>query len=92
MVKLLCLNIKIFYKGHSIEYEIRKKNNNFIISYLSFFFEKFVYIFSNISSSVSSIEQKKIKYLYNVKTKIFPNIINYKFNKVKILIRHNGDL
>ncbi len=84
LVKLLFFNVKIFYKGHSIEYEIRKKNNNFIISYLSFFFEKFVYIFSNISSSVSSIEQKKIKYLYNVKTKIFPNIINYKFNNVKI--------
>ncbi len=84
LIKLLSLNIKIFYKGHSIEYEIRKKNNNFIISSLSFFFEKFVYILSDVSSSVSSIEQKKIKYLYNVKTKIFPNIINHKIRKSKI--------
>jgi glycosyltransferase involved in cell wall biosynthesis len=84
LIKLFFSKVKIFYRGHSIEYEIRKKNNNFIIAELSYFFEKFVYTYSDICSSVSDIEKKKIKQLYNVTTQIFPNIINYKFRKLKI--------
>ena len=80
--KLFYPKTTIFYKGHSIEYEIRKKNNNIIISTLSYYFEKIVYKLSDISSSVSSIEQEKIKKLYNIKTKIFPNIVDYKKKKL----------
>lgn len=81
--KIFYPNTIIFYKGHSIEYEIRKKNNNIMISTLSYYFEKLVYKFADISSTVSYIEQKKIKKLYNVNTKIFPNIIDYKKKKIK---------
>lgn len=84
ITKLFYPNTIIFYKGHSIEYEIRKKNNNIIISTLSYYFEKIVYKLANISSSVSYIEQNKIKKLYNVNTKIFPNIIDYKIKKIKL--------
>ena len=35
--KLFNKKVKVIYKGHSIEYEIRKKNSNYIISKLSFF-------------------------------------------------------
>ena len=84
ITKLFHPNTIIFYKGHSIEYEIRKKNNNIIISTLSYYFEKIVYKLANISSSVSYIEQNKIKKLYNVNTKIFPNIIDYKKKKIKL--------
>ena len=82
--KIFNPSIIIFYKGHSIEYEIRKKNNNIIISTLSYYFEKIVYKLADISSSVSYIEQSKIKKLYNVNTKIFPNIIDYKKKKIKL--------
>lgn len=75
LVKLLFKNIKVIYKAHSIEYEIRKQNSNFIISNLSFIFEKFVYKNCDVSTSVSPLEQKKIKQLYNVKTELFPNIV-----------------
>lgn len=88
LVKILFPNVKVYYKGHSIEYEIRKKNNNFFIASLSFFLEKYVYKFSDISSSVSNLEKKKIKELYKVKTKIFPNIVNLK-KKNKKLSKHN---
>ncbi len=80
-LKVLRLNVKIIYRGHSIEYNIRKKNSNFIISSLSFIFEKFVYRNSFISTSVSKIEKKKVKKLYNVKTHIFPNIVNFNNKK-----------
>ena len=89
LVKFFFKKVKIIYRGHSIEYEIRKRNSNFIISYLSFIFEKFVYQNSHVSTSVSSLEQKKIKKLYNIQTEVFPNIIEIsktnknflKFNK-----------
>ena len=80
--KIFFLNVKIIYRGHSIEYYIRKKNSNFIISSLSFFFEKFVYRNSLISTSVSKLEHQKVKKLYKVNTYIFPNIINF-YNKKK---------
>ncbi len=80
-LKVFSLKAKVIYRGHSIEYDIRKKNSNFIISSLSFIFEKFVYKNSFISTSVSKIEKQKIKKLYNVKTHIFPNIINFKQKK-----------
>ena len=82
-LKIFFLNVKIIYRGHSIEYEIRKKNSNFIISKLSFLFEKFVYKNSYISTSVSIIERQKVKRLYNVKTHLFPNIIKFNEKKIK---------
>ncbi len=82
-LKIFSLNVKIIYKGHSIEYEIRKKNSNFLISGLSFIFEKFVYNNSFISTSVSMLEKQKVKRLYNVKTHLFPNIIKFNEKKIK---------
>ena len=43
LAKVLFPKLIIIYRGHSVEYEIRKAKNNWIISSLSFFFEKFVY-------------------------------------------------
>ena len=90
VLKIFFSKVKIIYRGHSIEYEIRKKNNSFLISSLSFLFEKFVYKNSYISTSVSSTEKQRVKKLYGVKTNIFPNII--KFNnkkKIKKELRNN---
>ena len=77
ILKIFKINVKIIYRAHGIEYEIRKKNSNFFISKLSFIFEKYVYKNSDISTSVSKIEKQKIKKLYNIETQIFPNIINF---------------
>ncbi len=80
LVKIWFKKVRIIYRGHSIEYEIRKRNSNFIISKLSFIFEKFVYKNSDISTSVSLFEKKKIKKLYKVKTSLFPNIVEFSKN------------
>ena len=80
----LFIKKKIFtiYRGHSVEYEIRKKNSNFFISFISFFFEKYVYKNSFIATAVSEKEQKIIKKLYGINPYIFPNIINIHQNKI----------
>jgi hypothetical protein len=71
--KIFLNKICIIYKGHSVEYEIRKKN--YFIGALSFLFEKYVYKVSDIKTSVSVIEAEKIFKFYSVKPIIFPNII-----------------
>ena len=76
IVKFFLPNTKIIYHSHSIEYEIRKKFNNKIISSLTYFLEKKVFRLSNISTSVSKNEYKKIQSLYNKKTIIFENGID----------------
>ncbi len=88
LLKIFSLKVKIIYRGHSIEYDIRKKNSNLVISSLSFIFEKFVYKNSLISTSVSKLEKQKVKKLYNIKTRIFPNIINF-YEKKKGLSEFN---
>jgi hypothetical protein len=81
VIKLFVPDAKIIYHSHSIEYEIRKKFNNKIISYLTYFLEKKVFRLSNFSTSVSKNEYRKIYSLYNKKTIIFENGIN--LNKIK---------
>lgn len=80
-IKLFLSNTRIIYHSHSIEYEIRKKFNNKIISYITFFLEKKVFELSNFSTSVSKIEYKKINSLYNKKTIIFENGIDLNYTK-----------
>jgi len=81
VIKLFLPNTKIIYHSHSIEYEIRKKFNKKIISYLTFFLEKKVFRLSDFSTSVSKNEYKKIYSLYKKKTIIFENGID--LNKIK---------
>ena len=94
-LKLLIKDIFVIYRGHSVEYEIRKKNNFYLVAIISRYFENYIYKNANISTSVSNIEQKKIKKLYNVKTNIFPNIIkvenfNYKKNRFSNYVFYCG--
>jgi len=80
-LKIFFSKTKIIYRGHSIEYDIRRENSNFIVATLSYMFEKFVYKSSYISTSVSKLEKQRVKKLYNVNTRIFPNIINFNERK-----------
>ena len=82
--KILLPNSKIIYISHSIESEIRKKYSNKLIYYLTKFLERFVFKYSHLSTSVSKLEQNKIKKLYNHKTILYSNAItidNYNYNQ-----------
>jgi hypothetical protein len=81
IIKFFLPNTNIIYHSHSIEYEIRKKFNNKIISYLTYFLEKKVFFLSDISTSVSKNEFKKIYSLYKKKTIIFENGIDLNYIK-----------
>lgn len=81
-LKRLVPNLKTIYHSHSIEYEIRKKNN-FIISFLTKFFEKIIFNKIDYPTAVSRIEAKKIVQLYNVSPYILPNGVNIKRLKIK---------
>ena len=73
IIKFLLPKTKIIYHSHSIEYEIRKKFSNFLIAKITFILEKFVLSLSELKTSVSLIEQNKIKKHYGVNTVLVPN-------------------
>ena len=73
--RLFKKNTFLVYRSHSVEYEIRVKNSNKLISYITWYCERQVYRMSNISTTVSSLEKKKIFKYYNIETEIFPNSI-----------------
>ena len=82
--KFFSFRVKIIYISHSIESEIRKKYSNYFIFYITKFLEKLVFKYSDISTSVSNKEMKKIELLYGVKTVLLPNAIFLKkFTKNK---------
>ena len=75
---------KIIYISHSIESEIRKKFSNIFIYQLTKFLENLVFKYADISTSVSTKEQRKINLYYNTKTILLPNGITIEnFNKNK---------
>ena len=81
--KVFVSKIKLIYISHSIESEIRKKYSNKFIFFLTKFLENLVFKFSDLSTSVSYKERKKIKVLYNAKTKLLPNGINLEKTKIR---------
>ncbi len=76
LLRIILKNCKIIYISHSIESEIRKKYSNFFIYFLTKYLENLVFKFSEISTSVSNYEKKKIFNYYKKKTVIYPNAIN----------------
>jgi len=78
IAKILIPKAFIVYHSHSIEYEIRKKNSNFFISFLTKRMEKYIFKNANLATSVSIKERKKIYKLYKRKTTIFYNGIYLK--------------
>jgi hypothetical protein len=78
LVNLFYSKVTLIYHAHNVEYELRKKKNGFLVSFLSKKLEKNVYKLANFATVVSDTDQKKIKKLYNIKSYIFPNGINKK--------------
>jgi hypothetical protein len=79
--KIFFKKIFIIYRSHSIEYEIRKNNSNFLIIFITKFFEKIVYNYSDVVTNVSSIEKLKAHKFYKRETLIFPNSIRINYLK-----------
>jgi glycosyltransferase involved in cell wall biosynthesis len=77
LVRIFLRKIKIIYKTHSVEYEIRKNNSNFFITLLTKVFEKKVLQFSNLSTAVSNLERRKFVKYYSKKTFLFYNTIDF---------------
>ncbi len=83
-LKFFLTKKKIIYISHSIESEIRKKFSNIYVFYLTRFLENLVFKYADISTSVSTKEQKKIKLYYDTKTILLPNGITIEnFSKKK---------
>jgi len=88
VIKFFRKNTKIFYHSHNVEYDVRRRKNSIIISFISKILEKKVFQISDYASVVSSIDAERIKYLYNINPIIFENgidierlKINHKFKK-----------
>jgi hypothetical protein len=83
IIKFFFPKILTIYHAHNIEYDVRKKRNNSIISFITKIIEKKVYKLINFSTAVSEEDQKRLKKLYNVNTYILQNGIN----KNRLLLR-----
>ena len=89
IIKFFRKKTKIFYHSHNVEYDIRKKKNSIIISFISKILEKNVFKISDYASVVSSIDSKRIKYLYNINPIIFENGVDIERLKITKEINSN---
>ena len=81
--KMIIKDLIIIYHAHNLEYEVRKLKNNSFISYLTFYFEKFIYQ-NTIATSVSNKDMNFIKKKYHSKSILFENgIVEIKDIKIK---------
>lgn len=75
---------RFVYHSHNIEFDIRKSNeNNFIIIFLTKYFEEFIFRNCDFSTVVSINDKKRIKQLYKIETYILENGINNERTKYK---------
>ena len=86
-LKIFLPQTNIIYISHGIESEIRKKYSNIFIFTITKIIEKLVFKYSNITTSVSERDKKKIKKIYKEETKILPNAISLKKFKKKNKIK-----
>lgn len=89
IIKFLRNKTKIFYHSHNVEYDIREKKNSIIISFISKILEKNVFKISDYASVVSSIDAKRIKYLYNIDPIIFENGVDIERLKINREFKKN---
>ena len=69
-------NSKFIYHSHNIEFLLRKQKNNFLITFLTKYFEKYISRKFDIFTTVSHADKKKVKEIYNTKSILLPNGIN----------------
>ena len=75
---------KFIYHSHNIEYLLRKDKNNFLISSITKFCEKFIAKKFDIFTCVSKFDKRKLKEIYSIDSNELLNGINIpEVNKVK---------
>ena len=94
-IKIIFGDCKVLYISHSIESEIRKKYSNYLIYIITKILENLVFKISDLTTSVSNYEKKKIYQIYKKKTELYPNAINlekqnFKKEKIKNYIIYTG--
>ena len=81
-------NAKFIYHSHNIEFLLRKKKGNFLITFLSKFFEKFVTKNFDLFTCVSKLDKDLLKKIYKFNAIILRNGIELPKNiegiKIKI--------
>ena len=75
---------KYIYHSHNVEYLLRKQKNNFLVTYFTKIFEKYIGYNFDLFTAVSKEDQKKFKDIYNIKTVILKNGIDVPTNLKKI--------
>jgi len=88
ILKFFIKDLKVFYHAHNIEYDIRRNNNYKLISFITKILEKKVYKISDYASTVSTIDARRVKFLYNIKPLIFSNGIDP--HRLKILNKNKN--
>ncbi len=83
ILKIFSPNTKVIYHSHSVEYEVRKMISSSFIIYLTKVLERFVFRKSDLATSVSSVEIRKIRKLYGVRCLNLKNGISRKILKFK---------
>ena len=89
IIKFFRNKTKIFYHSHNVEYDIRERKNSIIISFISKILEKIVFEISDYASVVSSIDAKRIKYLYDIEPIIFENGVDIERLKINKEFKKN---
>ena len=75
---------KFIYHSQNIEYVIRKYRENFLITFLTKYFENFIAKNFNIFTCTSSHEKKTLKKLYGINASILSNGLELPKNILKI--------
>ena len=73
MLKKDLVNAKFIYHSQNIEYVIRKHKENFLITYLTKYFEKFIANNFDIFTCTSKGETKVVHEIYGIKSHVLSN-------------------
>ena len=92
--KIIIRNIIVIYHAHNLEYEVRKLKNNFLISFITFYFEKYIYQ-NSLATCVSVKDKNFIRKHYKSDCILFENgitevkeekLFNNKIKKNKFIL------
>ncbi len=86
------VNAKFIYHSHNIEYVIRKYKQNFLITYLTKYFENYIANNFDIFTCTSKEEKKIVDRIYNIKSDVLSNGLELPKNVDKLKpIKKNYD-
>ena len=77
LLKKKLKNSKFIYHSHNIEFLLRSQKNNFLISMLTKYFENYISKKFDIFTCVSETDKEKIRQIYNTKSILLPNGIDF---------------